>query len=196
MKPSISLFFLLFLFNACAKKPNTTQEPVQVPTKEIKESFSKSMDNTDHQNNQNSHYAIHFKFTTKAVSPISAEKILEVLPLQVARSTEIFLAAYSEEQLVAFYDFQNPLSARMIGGTEGGHQEIEEGAATILLPEIFSDQNKASKLDIGIYIVNGYIENFTELVKTKSGVKGIEESLLEKRYRLEGKALAEFLSSY
>ena len=143
---------------------------------------------------QDYYFTVNFEFTKEDYQLISKSKNEGNLLIDVQTPTDMFLVAYKNEELFFYSELNDPLTIRPVGEREI-EKTIESGSENINLPQKFAQKSNIKQLEIYIYKVNGYIEDFDTEVYSKEKIKQLEkEELIEKRYTIDAKQLVNFLN--
>lgn len=143
---------------------------------------------------QEYYFTVNFEFTKENYQLISKSQNEGDLLFDVQTPTDMFFVAYKNEKLFFYSELNDPLTIRPVGGREI-EKTVTKGSENINLPKKFAQKNNIKNLDIYMYKVNGYIENFDTEVYSKEKIKLLEkEKLIKKRYTIDAKQLVNFLN--
>jgi len=143
---------------------------------------------------QEHYFTINFEFTKEGYQLISKHQNEGNLLFNVQTPTDMFLVAYKNEELFFYSELSDPLTIRPVGEREM-EKTIEKGSENINLPKKFAQKDNTKKLEVYIYKVNEYIENFDTEVYSKEKMKQLEKKkFIQKRYTINAKQLVYFLN--
>ncbi|RSC92904.1 hypothetical protein [Tenacibaculum singaporense] len=143
---------------------------------------------------QEHYFTVNFEFTKENYRLVSKSQNEGDLLFDIQIPTDMFLVVYKNEKLFFYSELNDPLTIRPVGGREI-EKTVEKGSENINLPKKFAQKNNAKNLDIYIYKVNGYIENFDTKIYSKEKIKQLEkEKLIKKRYTIDANQLVNFLN--
>ena len=143
---------------------------------------------------QDYYFTVNFEFTKEDYQLISKSQNEGNLLFDVQIPTDMFLVAYKNEKLFFYSELNDPLTIRPVGEREI-EKTIESGSENINLPQKFAQKSNIKQLEIYIYKVNGYIEDFDTEVYSKEKMKQLEKKkFIQKRYTIDAKQLVYFLN--
>ncbi|MDO6676760.1 hypothetical protein Q4517_14520 [Tenacibaculum sp. 1_MG-2023] len=175
--PLIFLFLVLNCKNYSSKKSQNDFNSSQ--------SISKTQDY---------YFTVNFEFTKEDYQLISKSQNEGDLLFDIQTPTDMFLVAYKNKELFFYSELNDPLTIRPVGEREM-EKTIENGSENINLPKKFARKNNIKNLEIYIYKVNGYIEDFDTEVYSKEKISQLEkEKLIKKKYTINAKQLVNFLN--
>lgn len=179
----LALYPLFFLFLVLNCKNYTT--------KKSQNDFNSSVNISK---NQEYYFTVNFEFTKERYQLISKSQNEGNLLFDIQNPTDMFLVAYQNEDLFFYSELNDPLTIRPVGGKEI-EKTVEKGSQNINLPKKFAQKKNTKNLDIYLYKVNGYIENFDTKVYSKEKVEQLEKAkLIKKRYTINAEQLVNFLN--
>ncbi|TDQ27554.1 hypothetical protein [Tenacibaculum caenipelagi] len=178
-----ALLPLIFLFSALNCKNYTSKDSQNYRHKSEDVSI-----------NQGFYFTVNFEFTQDNYQLISKHQNDGNLSFDIQIPTDMFLVAYKKDKLFFYSELTDPLTMRTVGEREM-EETMEKGSLNINLPKEFANKDSTKNLDIYIYKVNEYMENFESSVVLKEKLEELEQQqVIRKRYTINASQLAHFLN--